>query len=118
MQRRAFIGLDAAEMGFIQRHLSALPGLAELLSAGNVLELEGPGGQMPGAVWPTFYTGTTPGHHGIYQHLQWDAATMRMRRVTNDWRRTKPFWRALDEKGVRVIAFDVPMVSAARLQHG
>jgi predicted AlkP superfamily phosphohydrolase/phosphomutase len=48
----------------------------------------------------------------------WDAARMRMRRATPDWCPTIPFWRSLDEVGLRVIAFDVQMVPPAPLRNG
>jgi hypothetical protein len=35
---------------------------------------------------------------------------MSIRRMTGDWLPTRPFWRDLGERGVRVTAFDVPFV--------
>jgi predicted AlkP superfamily phosphohydrolase/phosphomutase len=44
-------------------------------------------------------------------HLhQWDPKTMRVRRPGLDWAPIRPFWRDLGERGVRVVAFDVPFV--------
>ena len=117
-RQRAFIGLDAADLNFIRAHKGDLPYLAGACGTGGLIELETPAAHLSGSVWPTFFTGLRPGEHGIHHHLQWDAAGMRVRRVTPDWLPAEPFWRTLDRAGLRVIAFDVPMLYPAKLEHG
>lgn len=112
------IGLDAAELSFIQHHLPALPALRRVLEAGTLCPLASTAGVFPGSVWPTFYSGRLPGDHGIYHHLQWDPDAMQLRRVTEDWLYAEPFWYELERRGFRVAAIDVPMSFPSRLTRG
>ena len=116
--RVAMIGLDAAELDFIQRHRPALPRIGEALERGRVRRLHSTAGDLPGSVWPTFYTGTLPGAHGIYHHLQWDSGAMLIRRVTDSWLYAEPFWYGLERRGRLVAAIDVPMTFPSRLIRG
>ena len=112
------IGMDAAELSFVQRHISSLPALKRILNSGTLHRLASTAGVFPGSVWPTFYSGTLPGEHGIYHHLQWDAETMRLRRVTEEWLYVEPFWYELERRGLRVATIDVPMSFPSRLRRG
>src|SRR5262249_18835624 len=59
--------------------------------------------------WPSFLTQSRPGVHGVYHHLQWNPANMRIERVEPHWLGpVEPFWRKISQAGKRVIAFDVP----------
>jgi predicted AlkP superfamily phosphohydrolase/phosphomutase len=106
--RLVLIGLDAADRAFIAQHAALVPNVARILRDGVVGELAAEA--LPGAVWPSFCTGSHPADHGIYHHMQWDPGCMRIRRMTGDWLSPRPFWRDLGERGVRVTAFDVPFV--------
>jgi len=112
------IGLDAAELSFMQRHLASLPRIRELLEVGRLHRLQTTAGDLPGSVWPTFYTGTLAGVHGIYHHLQWDPEAMGLRRVTENWLYAEPFWNDLERRGLRVATVDVPMTFPSRLRRG
>jgi predicted AlkP superfamily phosphohydrolase/phosphomutase len=114
----AMIGVDAAELSFIQRHLAVLPRFREVLERGRLHRLQTTADDLTGSVWPTFYTGTLPGEHGIYHHLQWDPQAMRIRRVTADWLYAEPFWYRLEREGLRVATIDVPMSFPSRLSRG
>jgi len=107
------IGLDAADLGFIRSQSSALPNLGRVLAGGKVHTLRSPADLLTGSVWPTFYTASNPGDHGMYHHLQWDAASMRLRRLSPDWFRCEPFWSELARRGRRVMAIDVPLLFPA-----
>ena len=106
--RLVLIGMDAADRGFIAQHAGVVPNISRILEDGVVGELEAEA--LPGAVWPSFCTGLHPSDHGIYHHMQWDPGQMSIRRMTGDWLSTRPFWRDLGERGLRVTAFDVPFV--------
>jgi predicted AlkP superfamily phosphohydrolase/phosphomutase len=105
----AMLGFDAAEFGYIQQFLPMLPNFRRALSCGRHRRLSSPAQMMTGSVWPTFYTATPPGEHGIHHLMQWDADAMRLRRVSAAWFDCEPFWRELERRGLRVIALDVPM---------
>lgn len=108
----AMLGFDAAEFSYIAAHLPSLPNFRRALSAGVFRRLDSPAQWMPGSVWPTFYTASPPGEHGIHHLMQWDRDAMRLRRVAADWLYTEPFWRSLERRGLKTIAIDVPMTFA------
>jgi predicted AlkP superfamily phosphohydrolase/phosphomutase len=110
----AMLGFDAAEFDYIQRFIARLPNFRRALSCGRHRRLSSPAHMIPGAVWPTFYTATLPGEHGIHHLMQWDADAMRLRRVSAEWLDCEPFWRELERRGLRVIALDVPMTFPPR----
>jgi predicted AlkP superfamily phosphohydrolase/phosphomutase len=112
------IGMDAAELSFIQRQLPYLPALRRVLEAGTLHHLGSTAGVFPGSVWPTFYSGMPPGEHGVYHHIQWDPNAMQLRRVTDDWLYVEPFWYELERRGLRVATIDVPMSFPSRLTRG
>jgi predicted AlkP superfamily phosphohydrolase/phosphomutase len=102
------IGLDAGDREFLADHAADLPNISRIFEQGTEGNLEAE--PLSGSLWPSFYTRGGPGGHGIYQHLQWDPGRMKIRRPDVSWLRTRPFWRDLGERGVRVTAFDVPFV--------
>jgi predicted AlkP superfamily phosphohydrolase/phosphomutase len=112
------IGLDAADFAFIRENLPRLPTLGRIFAEGSVHPLRTTAEHLAGSVWPTFYTGTLPGSHGIGQHIQWDPHSMRMRRVTADWLYCEPFWYELARRGERVTVLDVPFSFESRLERG
>jgi predicted AlkP superfamily phosphohydrolase/phosphomutase len=114
----AMIGMDAAELSFIRGNLAVLPALRRILETGTLHRLGSTAGAFPGSVWPTLYSGTLPGEHGIYHHLQWDPEAMRLRRVADDWLYVEPFWYELERRGLRVATIDVPMTFPSRLAGG
>lgn len=117
-ERVAMIGLDAGDLDFIQSNLHALPNLQRALGRGTVSRLTSTADLLTGSVWPTFCTGSMPGVHGIYHHLQWDPQGMRLRRVAPDWLDYEPFWVEMERRGFRVVAVDVPMTFPSSLRQG
>jgi predicted AlkP superfamily phosphohydrolase/phosphomutase len=114
----AMIGIDGGDLKFIREFLGHLPNFRWLIEAGQCRGLETTADILPGSVWPTFYTGALPGEHGVYHHLQWDAESMRMRRVSEDWLYCEPFWYELSRCGQRICVVDVPMTFPTRLHGG
>jgi predicted AlkP superfamily phosphohydrolase/phosphomutase len=114
----AMIGIDAGDLNFIRKFSDRLPNFRWLIETGQSHGLKTTAGILPGSVWPTFYTGTLPGEHGVYHHLQWDAGSMHMRRVAEDWLYCEPFWYELSRRGHRVCVLDVPMTFPTRLHDG
>jgi len=110
------IGLDAGDLYFIQSRLDHLPNLAKLVARSQIFRPASPV-SLSGSVWPTFYTGSEPGHHGIYQHLLWNPQRMGLKRIDSAWCRRTPFWKTLDEKGLRSIVVDVPYCFSNQLSN-
>src|SRR5687768_13797415 len=90
--RVLMIGVDAGDVDFIEAAGEALPNLRRVLATGRRFDLESTADVLTGSVWPTFYTGTLPGEHGVYHPIQWDPRAMRARRVSEDWLYCEPFW--------------------------
>ena len=116
--RLLMIGVDAADIEFIEAAADALPNLSRVLGTGTRFDLDSTADVLTGSVWPTFYTGTMPGSHGVYHPIQWDPAAMRTRRVREDWLYCEPFWCELERQGESVVAFDVPFTFPSRLRRG
>ena len=53
-------------------------------------------------------SGTSPGEHGFYTHLQLQRGTYRVERVDARHCRSLPFWDRLRGTKVRTAVFDVP----------
>ena len=94
------IAVDASELSFIRAKRHKLPTFRRLLDEGTLLKLQSSAEYVTGSVWPTMYTGKSPGEHGITQHIQWDPIAMRMRRLTSDWIYNEPFWYDLSRAGL------------------
>lgn len=107
------LGVDAASVNLIRANLHRLPNFRRLLESGKYQPLKSWGTLVSGSVWPSFATSTTPGAHGIYHHIQWDPAAMRLRRVTSDWLGYRPFWIDLAAANRKVCVVDVPMTFPA-----
>jgi predicted AlkP superfamily phosphohydrolase/phosphomutase len=109
------IGVDAAELSFIRASLPQLPTFRRLLETGAFFPLRSSAEHISASVWPTMYTGKSPGEHGISQHIQWHPDNMRMRRISSDWLYSEPFWDELARAGLRVAVLDVPFTFETRL---
>jgi predicted AlkP superfamily phosphohydrolase/phosphomutase len=118
MARVIMIGLDAADLDFIRASQMSLPNLRRLLETGALQRLRSRSAELfPASVWPTFYTGTEPGRHGVYYPLQWDRESMSLRPAI-DLLHCEPFWNDLERRGYRVVALDVPTAWRSRLRRG
>jgi predicted AlkP superfamily phosphohydrolase/phosphomutase len=116
--RLLMIGLDSSNLRHIRGALHRLPNLRHIFESGVQFDLASSADCLDASAWPTFYTGSLPGEHGLYHPMQWDPAGMRMRRLSADWFYAEPFWYALAREGVRVISADVPMVLPGDMPNG
>ncbi len=116
--RLLMIGIDAGDIDFIQSSLDRLPSLQQLFAEHPPVRLRSTAEALIGSVWPTFFTGTLPGEHGLYYPMQWDQTRMQLRRLSADWIRYEPFWYELARRGGRVTALDVPFSLPSRMEHG
>jgi predicted AlkP superfamily phosphohydrolase/phosphomutase len=112
------IGIDSANFGIVRSNLSVLPNFARALGSGVFRPLESPGDLISGSVWPTFYTGKSPGDHGVYHILQWDLDAMRLRRLSEDWFYCEPFWIELERSGLSATVVDTPVSFPTHLKQG
>jgi predicted AlkP superfamily phosphohydrolase/phosphomutase len=105
------IALDAAEPNLVEKWMDngILPNLNYLRSRGAFGRLKSSADWLPGSPWPTFYTGTNPGEHGLYETIQWNHERMEQVQTSPEWLPLHPFWRRFAKKYPRVISVDLPM---------
>jgi len=110
-RRVLLIGLDSADAELIERWASegALPTFARLRREGGWSRLGTTAEIMHVSAWPTLYTGTTPGHHGMYHAYQVRAGVQGIQRTEPQWCGQPPFWKYLDDAGRRCVIFDAFM---------
>lgn len=105
------IALDAAEPRLVEQWMNEgkLPTLKLLRSKGAYGRVKSLAAKwLAGSPWPTFYTGTTPAEHGVYESIQWDAERMQYAQLSPNWLPLTPFYRKLGSD-LRVISLDVPL---------
>ncbi len=105
------IALDAAEPSLVERWINdgTLPNLKSLRSEGAYGRLKSSAEWLAGSPWPTFYTGTSPAEHGLYETTQWRAERMQNVQASPEWLPLCPFWRNLGKKELKVVSVDLPM---------
>jgi predicted AlkP superfamily phosphohydrolase/phosphomutase len=105
------IGLDSADAELIERWCAAgyLPTLATLRQQGMWGRLGTTAEVMHVSAWPSLYTGTMPGKHGMYHAYQISAGEQDVHRTRADECALPPFWKFLDAAGRRCIVMDAFM---------
>ncbi len=110
-RRVLLIGLDSADAELIEKWSDdgTLPALARMRREATWSRLGTTAEVMHVSAWPTLYTGTTPGHHGMYHAFQVRAGQYGIQRTEPSWCAQPPFWQALDAAGRRCVVFDAFM---------
>jgi predicted AlkP superfamily phosphohydrolase/phosphomutase len=110
MRRVLLIALDAADkdtlLGWAEN--DTLPAFARLLQTAARGITESPPGLFVGAVWPSFWTSTSPAVHARYCYEQLHPGTYEDVRIHPTDTKAPPFWKAIGEAGRRVVVVDVP----------
>lgn len=108
--RLVFIGLDGADAALIARLVSeqALPTFAAVLSHAAATSVRNPLGLYVGALWPTFFTGSSPASHGRYCWKQLRAGTYDDEFFQIEQIRGQPVWQVTEEAGWKTAVVDVP----------
>jgi predicted AlkP superfamily phosphohydrolase/phosphomutase len=108
--RMLVLGLDAADPSLIEKWSDEgiLPTLSFLRKESAWIHLSHNGAIPSASVWPSIYTGTQPGKHGIYHGVQMEPGQQKVDRVKPSQCGQPPFWRTLDSDGKRSIIMDVP----------
>ena len=108
--RTLIIGLELGDGRLIEGWTGAghLPALAGLCSDGTFGWLESIAGLLHVAVWPSIYTGTSPGQHGVYFTFQPAPGLQGYQRFHQGLYGRPSFWRLLGDAGIRCIVLDAP----------
>jgi predicted AlkP superfamily phosphohydrolase/phosphomutase len=110
--RVLFLEVDAGDKLLVQNWArdGTLPNFRRLLASGLVGDSLSVEGFFVGATWPSFYTGTHPGHHGIHSLVQQKPGTYEFFLwPTGENIQREPFWNVLSRAGKRVAVLDIPL---------
>lgn len=110
-RRVLLIGLDSADAELIETFMASgyMPNFASLRQQGVWSRLGTTAEVMHVSAWPSMYTGTTPGRHGLYHAFQIRAGEQAIHRTQPERCGQPPFWRDLDNAGRRCIIMDAFM---------
>lgn len=111
--RTLLIGIDAACPSVLEPQFKQdrLPHLQRLLAgASGSLESQIP--PWTASAWPSLYTGTNPGKHGVFDFLSFDGYEWDVINATHVRRRT--LWEYLDRHGFRSVVVNVPVTHPPR----
>lgn len=109
--RVLLIGLDSGDAELIEAWMASghLPNFAALKQQGLWSRVGTTAEIMHVSAWPTLYTGTGPGQHGLYHAYQVYAGEQLIRRPDPSGAGRPPFWKFLDDAGRKCIVFDAFM---------
>jgi predicted AlkP superfamily phosphohydrolase/phosphomutase len=109
------IAFDAAEPALLRKLMAGgdMPVLAALAAGGATARVTSPAHLGSGTVWPTFGSARLPLAHGTYYQWRWDPARMKV--VSEHDHSTVPWWRAVAQRGRRVLTLDVPFMRLAEV---
>lgn len=102
------IGFDCADSDLVERWSSEgyLPTCESLRQQGMWARLGTTSEVMHVAAWPTLYTGTSPGAHGLSHAYQVRGGQQEIQRIDPRRCAKPPFWRYLDTAGRKCIVMD------------
>lgn len=108
--RVLFIGLDATSRQLILdwSEQGLLPNLRSLHQASSWGMTVNAPAIYTGSVWPSIWTGTSPGRHGCYFNEQLEPGTYETAEFHGLDVKKEPFWTALSRAGCRIGLLDVP----------
>lgn len=115
------LGLDSATLDLIEPWVRAgyLPHFRRLMEESMWGQLESTIPPSSAAAWSSFATGKNPGKHGIFTFVLRDPHGYTIRSVSGGNRKATPFWKILDQQGLRVGIINMPMTYPPdRLENG
>jgi predicted AlkP superfamily phosphohydrolase/phosphomutase len=104
------IGLDMGDGRLLEAWARAghLPAVAALLRAGRAQSLETTADALHVSGWPSLYTGTHPGEHGVYYTFQPAPGRQGWLKFQGDQYGRPTFWTLLARAGIRCSVLDAP----------
>ena len=111
--RLLVVGVDAGCLPVLRPlfESGAVPTLRRLFAEGTVGELESGIPPWTASAWPTIYTGTNPGKHGVYDFLAFDGYDWDVVNATGV--RERPIWELLSDRGLSSVVVNVPVTHPA-----
>jgi len=109
--RTLLVGVDGACRPVVEPLVEAgrLPVLGDLLDRGATGRLESQIPPWTPSAWPSLYTGTNPGKHGVFDFLSFDGYDWDV--VNRTHVRQPALWELLSERGLTSVVVNVPVTS-------
>jgi predicted AlkP superfamily phosphohydrolase/phosphomutase len=109
-ERVLIVGLDVGDGHLIKSWVDEgrLPVLAKLLENGEWSWLETTADMLHVSSWPSLYTGTMPGEHGVYYTFQPAPGRQGWSKFDGQQYGRPTFWNLLSQTGVQCTVFDAP----------
>ncbi|MCP4356682.1 MAG: hypothetical protein GY796_01530 [Chloroflexi bacterium] len=109
-KKTLLVGLDAACWAYINPLLNKtrLPALKKLMDAGAWGTLQSTMPAWTPTAWSTLITGKNPGKHGIYDMTTRQPGSYQTIPTNDKLRHGTPFWRRLNEAGLKVGLVNIP----------
>jgi len=106
------VGLDSACWAYYQPLLDAgkLPHLQKLIDRGSSGSLRSTMPALTPAAWASIVTGKNPGKHGIFDMLWRQPGSYDFYPTNSRMRMGLPFWKRLNENGIKVGLVNVPFI--------
>lgn len=110
MQRTLLVGFDAACWEYLQPMLDAgrLPHLQKLMDSGSAGVLHSTMPPWTPTAWSSIVTGKNAGKHGIFDMMRHRPDDYDFTPINGQMRQGTPFWKYLNDAGVRVGLVNVP----------
>jgi predicted AlkP superfamily phosphohydrolase/phosphomutase len=104
------IGLDMGDVELIEKWSAEgfLPTFRSLMGEGAWGTLDTTADALHTSSWPTIFTGTLPGKHGVYYPYQPQPGRQQPTHIGAGQYGAPPVWQILDRAGKRSIVFDAP----------
>jgi predicted AlkP superfamily phosphohydrolase/phosphomutase len=109
-RRTLVVGMEMGDGRLIRRWCDEgrLPTLTKLLQDGRWSWLGTTADALHVSAWPSLYTGTNPGKHGVYYTFQPRSCLQGYSRFSPGIYGEPTFWQLLSRNGRRCIVFDAP----------
>jgi len=107
--RTLVVGIDAASEEVLQPlfERGEVPALRELFDQGASGALASTVPPWTPSAWPSMYTGTNPGKHGVFGFLAYDGYEWDVVDATHV--RERPLWNVLDRHGLASVVVNAPV---------
>jgi predicted AlkP superfamily phosphohydrolase/phosphomutase len=109
--RTLLVGVDGACLPVVEPLVAdgQLPVLGDLVDSGAAGPLESQIPPWTPSAWPSLYTGTNPGKHGVFDFLAFDGYDWDV--VNRTHVRQRALWELLAEQGLTSVVVNVPVTS-------